>query len=533
MSSSRQQPHDYVIVGAGSAGCVLANRLSADASVRVLLLEAGPPDRKREIAIPAAFSTLMRSEVDWNVTTAPQDALGGREVYHPRGKTLGGSSSINAQIYQRGHPADFDGWAAAGARGWSHADVLPYFERAEHDDRAAAKGRGEGGPVRVSGLRSPNAMSHAFVAAAEEAGIPPNADFNGARLDGVGMPRVTQKRGRRWSAADAYLRPAVRRPNLAVVTGARARRVVLDGTRASGVEYLRDGAVETAPVTREVLLCGGAFHSPQLLMLSGIGPAGSLEAVGIAPRHDLPGVGQNLQDHPLVVAKWACRRPISMLTAASAGNLLRYVLFRTGPLTSCVAEALAFVRSRPDLPAPDIEIVFAPVFYDVASPPTVHAFSVGAVALQPKSVGFVALRSGDPLAAPVVQPAYLTDAGGEDLRVLSYGLRLAQRIVMASALADHRGEALVPSRPLDTDDEVSTFVRDRLETIYHPVGTCRMGEDTLAVVDPDLRVRGLDGLRVADASVMPRIVCGHPNAAVLMIAEKAADIIRGCSAAAP
>jgi choline dehydrogenase len=290
---------------------------------------------------------------------------------------------------------------------------------------------------------------------------------------------------------------------------------------------VRDSVPQMIRSDREVILSGGALNSPQVLMLSGIGDVDRLRAVGITATHDLPGVGQNLQGHPMIVLKYASRLPVSLLTAASFGNLLRYVFFRQGPLTSNVAEALAFVRSRPDLPAPDLELVCAPVFYDVMSPPTVHAFSIGAVALQPKSVGFVALRSGDPLAKPILQLAYLTDAEGEDLRVLVEGVRLARKIAMASALAPFRGESLVPGGPMDTDEHIRQFVREHVETIYHPVGTCRMGTDRTAVVDPELRVRGLDGLRVVDASVMPRIVRGHPNAAIIMIAERAVDLIRG------
>ena len=519
--------HDFIIVGAGSAGCVLAARLSEDPSNRVLLLEAGPPNTRREIAIPAAFPLLMRTEVDWNYASEPQESLGGRSVYHPRGKTLGGSSSLNAQIFQRGHPEDFNAWAARGNTGWDFASVLPYFKKLEHNERGPSEWHGTGGPVHVSDLRAPNRLTHAFIEAASGAGLAKNADFNGDTMDGVGLVQVTQKRGRRWSTADAYLSPARGRSNLTVLTGAHATRVLIEQGRAIGVEARHDGETKQFHADQEVILCGGAFNSPQLLMLSGVGDSEHLRNSGVEPVHELPGVGQNLQDHAMVGPRYACRRPITLLTATSFRNLLQYMLFRKGALTSNIAEAIGFVRTSPDLPAPDLEIIFAPVYYDVDNPPTVHGFTIGTVALQPKSVGAVTLRSADPFDKPHIQLNYLSDPEGEDLRVLCHGVRLAHDIASSPPLAEFRGDTLIPNGPLDTNEQIQRFVRGYVETVYHPVGTCRMGTDDEAVVDPELRVRGLDGLRVVDASVMPSIVRAHPNAAIIMIAEKAVDLIAG------
>jgi choline dehydrogenase len=526
--------HDYIIVGAGSAGCVLANRLSAAPGIRVLLLEAGPADRKAEIAVPAAFPTLFRTEVDWNYTTEPQHELGGRRIYWPRGKMLGGCSSINAQVYQRGHPADFDGWAAAGAAGWSFAEVRDYFKRSETCLRGPSPHRGSDGPLQVGDLRSPNLLTRAFVRAAQEAGIPLNEDCNGADPEGVDYAQVTQKGGRRWSCADAYLRPALRREGLTVVTEALVRRIVFEGKRAVGVEFEHGGQIRVERARREVVLCGGAVNSPQLLLLSGVGPAEELKEQRIAPVHDLPGVGRNLQDHPMTVLLFRARRPVTLAAAGSLWNRLRYLVLGRGPLTSNVAEALAFVRSRADLTAPDLELIFAPALYrnEGLEPPREHGFGIGVVALRPRSVGWIRLRSGDPRDPPLIQPNYLTDADGEDLRVMVHGLKLARRILLGKAFDAERAEEMDPGATCRSDADFEAFVRTRLQTVYHPVGTCKMGVDPLSVVDPELRVHGVEGLRVVDASVMPVIVRAHTNAATVMIAEKAADLMLGSGASA-
>ena len=482
---------DYVVVGAGSAGCVLAARLSEDPGTSVLLLEAGGEDRRREIRIPAAFSRLYRSEVDWGFSTAAQARLDDREIAFPRGKVIGGCSSINAQIALRGHRADYDGWGVAG---WSWPDVLPYFERSV-------------GPFAVEPQRDPSPLSRAFVAAAVECGIEGTADLNTPEPEGVALVAVNQRRGRRWSAADGYLRPARRRSNLQVLTRAHARRVLLDGDRAVGVELLRDGRTEVARARREVVLAAGAIGSPHLLLLSGIDP---------------PGVGENLQDHLVggVLATSTSTR--TLYSAESAGNVLRYLLLRRGMLSSNVAEAAALVRTDPALVAPDLELLFAPVLFvdEGLAPPPEHGLTIGTIVLQPESRGRVALRSDHPLQPPLIDPAYLS--ADEDARVLLDGVRLARRLFAAPALAPYVRTELLPGIEAQSDEELGEVMRAKAHTLYHPVGTCALG----TVVDAELRVRGLSGLRVADASVIPRIPRGHTNWPTVMVAEKAAELLR-------
>jgi choline dehydrogenase-like flavoprotein len=509
---------DYVVVGAGAAGCVLAHRLTEDASTRVLLLEAGGPDRRTEVRIPAAFTQLFKTACDWNYETVPQPALAGRRLYWPRGRMLGGSTSMNAQMYVRGHPADYDAWAAAGAKGWTYEDVRPYFRRAE-----------SAGTLSIEPPRDPNPTTLAFLDAAAACGLPRLSGDNDGSREGVGLTSVTQRRGRRWSAADAYLRPAIGRRNLTVLTGAQATRVVLEGARAVGVAFVRaDGTTGRVRARREVILAGGAINSPQLLLLSGVGPGAALQALGITVVQDLPGVGANLQDHLASAVVVGCRKPVSLVGARSLGSLARYLLLRRGLLTSNVGEACAFVRTRPELPAPDLELIFAPVpFVDHGLvPPAGHGITIGAIALQPRSVGTVSLASADPLAPPAIDPRYLSGAGGEDLSVLLHGLRLARRIFATEPLAAYAGDCIEPAAGVDSDAALAAFVSEQAETLYHPVGTCRMGQDATAVVDAELRVRGVAGLRVVDASVMPVIMRGHPMAATIMLAEKAADLVR-------
>jgi choline dehydrogenase-like flavoprotein len=521
---------DVVVVGAGSAGCTLAGRLSEDPSRRVLLLEAGGSDDALEVQIPAALHKNWRTRRDWNYTTEPQPGLGGRRLFWPRGKLLGGSSSINAMIYVRGGSCDYDEWAAlTGDPSWSYEHVLPLFRRMEDNARGADRFHGVGGPLRVEDPRSPHPWSRAAVQAAIAAGHPRNDDFNGASQEGAGLYQLTQRRGRRWSAADAYLRPALDRPGLTVRTGALATRVLVSGGRATGVEYRAGGRTRTAYATAEVVLAGGAVNSPQLLLLSGIGPGAHLRDVGVDVVHDLPGVGAGLQDHPLVPTVWHTRSGRSLFRAESPSGYAQWFAARRGPLTSNLAEAGLFTRSRPELPAPDLQFHFLPVKYwrQAEVDPDVDAFTAAAVLVRVHSRGTVRLRSADPTWAPAIDPGYLTDE--RDLDALVRGVEQAREIGATGPLAAVLGEEWSPGGAVHSPDGLRRAARATLESLYHPVSSCRMGADGDAVVDARLRVHGLAGLRVADASVMPTLVRGNTNAPTMMIAERAADLITGRS----
>ena len=526
----QSESYQFVIVGAGSAGCVLAARLTEDPSVRVLLLEAGGDDRVDEIQIPAAFSKQFRTRLDWGYSTQEQKYAQGRRLYWPRGKALGGSSSMNAMIYIRGARQDYDEWAAVtGDPSWSYDAVLPYFRRSEDNARGASHYHGVGGPLRVEEQRSPHPWTLSYLEAAAEAGLAPNPDFNGPEQEGSGLYQVTQKRGQRWSTASAFLRPALDRPNLTVRTHALSTRVLVEGgnpARASGVEYRWDGGMRRAHADAEVLLCGGAINSPQLLLLSGIGPASHLRGIGVDVVHDLPGVGQGLQDHPALPVIVTARGS-SLMDAEKPRHLAAYYLRRRGPLTSNIGEGGAFFRSRPGLPAADLQFHFAPVkfwaqaLYEIDE----QAMTLAVTLVRVASRGSVRLRSADPTWAPVLDGGYLEQE--EDLEAMVAGLRRAREVLGASALRGVTVDERLPGDGVRSDDELRDAVRGGIESLYHPVSSCRMGTDDLAVVDPRLRVHGVAGLRVVDASVMPTLVRGNTNAPTIMIAERAADLISG------
>jgi len=528
---------DYVIVGAGTAGCVLASRLSEDRNTRVAVIEAGPPDRHPFIHIPATVAAaISRPALNWRFMTVPQSHLAGRQIPIPRGHVVGGSGSINGMVYFRGHPTDFDGWAAAGNPGWSYREVLPYFLRSENnDDYPDSAYHGHGGPMNVPHIRRPNPMTPAFLEAMQGLGFKRTNDFNGPTSEGYGPRQGTILKGRRVSTATAYLWPASDRSNLAILPNTRALEILIDNRRAVGVSVLSAAGKRQLSARREVIVAAGAILSPQLLMLSGIGDQEQLRAAGITVKQHLPGVGANYHDHLAGAVLMEMRNSESYGISWRAAprdiaNLFEYALFRTGPLASNVFEATAFLRTLPELSRPDVQVVFQAARRNRGTFPFPlgHGFAISIVGLYPKSRGQVRLASSDPLAAPLVDPRLFSHP--DDVTMMLRGLKIGREVSRASSFARYRAVEVQPGPGVQGDAALVEYIRRTAITVHHPCGSCRMGADDKAVVDEKLRVRGVEALRIADASVFPHVVGGNSNAAVVMIAEKAADVIRGVPA---
>ena len=522
---------DFIVVGAGSAGCVLANRLSASGRHSVLLLEAGGEDDDLWIHIPLGYGKHFRNpRVNWLYQSEADEKTGSRRILQPRGKVLGGSSSINGLVYIRGQREDYDDWRDFGNAGWGYADVLPYFRKSEDNQRGANEYHGVGGPLSVSDTADSHPLCDAFFAAAGACGYPLNPDFNGARQEGFGYNQVTQRNGRRCSAAVGYLRPARGRANLSIATGAHATRILFSGRRATGIEYLRGGAKQSARARREVMLSAGAFNSPQLLQLSGLGPAAHLQALGIPVVADMPGVGANLQDHYNGRLVFEATRAFTLndVVGSPLKKLregLRYLFLRRGFLTLGASTATGFLAAEPGATRPDTQVGLV-LYSTEKSGDELHrfpGFTLLVRLLKPESRGTVLLKSADPLAAPAIRPNYLATPG--DCELLVAGMKIAQRLADAEPLRGYVARVHEPAQPLKNDDAWLQYLRERGGISYHPVGTCRMGNDAAAVVDPRLRVRGFEGLRVIDASIMPTLISGNTNAPTIMIGEKGADLV--------
>jgi choline dehydrogenase-like flavoprotein len=525
---------DFLVIGAGTAGCVLANRLTADPALRVALIEAGGPDRQLAIHVPAAVAAAIGNpELGWGYRSAPQRHLNGRELPLPRGRVLGGCSSINGMVYFRGHAQDFDDWERAGATGWSYADVLPYFRRSENNEALADSPlHGRGGPMNVIDIPRPNPLIARFLEATTYLGYGRNADFSSGDPEGFGPRQATIRAGRRESMVTAFVDPVRSRPNLSILTGALATRILMQGRRATGVEIERNGTRQILLARREVLLSAGTYASPQLLQLSGIGDGAALQALGIEVMHHLPGVGADLQDHPAAAIQMRTTDPTSYgfsLRALPRGlwNVLEYAVARKGPLASNVFEATGFVRTSPQLTRPDLQIVFMPAHRNANGHPIPqgHGYGIIAINVRPKSRGRVSLASADPHVKPVIDANYLADPA--DLQTLLAGLDLGRRLLAAPVFAPLSATEILPGPAVQSEADWAAYVRNTAVSVHHPTSTCRLGQDPLAVVDPQLQVHGMTGLRVVDASVMPMGVAGNCNAAIVMIAEKAADMILG------
>ncbi len=529
---------DYIVVGAGSAGCVLANRLTEDPSVRVLLLEAGPPDNNFWIPIPVGFNKLLNdTRYNWCFETEPEENVRGRKIPIPRGKTLGGSSSINGMLYVRGNPLDYDTWAQFGNRGWSYEDVLPYFRKSEHYEGPFDPTRARGGPLNVAPMLEHHEICDALIAAAAAEGWPTNPDYNNGHQEGFNYYQVTQKNGRRWSTARAFLDPARARPNLRIETDALATALILEGRRAVGVRYARAGQAQEARCRGEVLVAAGAVKSPHLLELSGIGQAGLLAALGLPVAHDLPGVGENYRDHFAPRMNWRVKLPITLNEQTRGLNFVKeiakYFLLHRGILTFTAGIAYGFVRTRPELAEPDVQYHFAHASYATAATRILDSapgMTLTTYQCRPESKGSIHAASPDPAAAPAIRPNFLAD--DLDRRTVVAGMKIGRRIIENAAMDRYRAFEMTPGEKVQTDAEWLEFARNNGQTTYHVVGTCKMGQDPMAVVDDSLRVHGMEGLRVIDASIMPTMVSGNTNAAVIMIAEKGADFVKAARRAA-
>ena len=524
---------DYVIVGAGTAGCVLAGRLAEDPATRICVLEAGGSDRTALISTPALVAAAIgTARLNWRFETVPQSHLKGRRIAQPRGKVVGGSGSINGMVYSRGNPRDYEDWAAAGATGWNYASVLPYFTRSENNqERPVSVYHGRGGPMNVQTPARPNRLNGAFIAATESLGFPRASDLTGPDSEGVGLRQGTIRGGKRETTAREFLRPALRRGNVTLCTEARAQKIIVESGRAVAVIYEQAGQRHEVRATREVILSAGSLQSPQLLLLSGIGPAAELQALGISPVHELRGVGRNFHDHLACPVLMRSQDSTSYGVSARAlprgvCNVLEYLLLRSGPLASNVFESVAFLKTAPGLDRPDVQFVFQPAARPRPSfpLPVGHGYAISPVSLYPKSRGRVSLSGPDANAAPLIDPALL--AVDEDIQPLVRAIRLARRILAAPNFARYRATEVAPGAGVQSEAEIADFIRSTAYTVHHQVGTCRMGSGIDAVVDPQLRAHGLLGLRVVDASVIPTIVGGNTNAVVVMIAERAADLIR-------
>ncbi|MBV6624950.1 MAG: choline dehydrogenase [Rivularia sp. (in: Bacteria)] len=519
--------YDYVIVGAGSAGCVLANRLTENPQIKVLLLEAGNPDKSHKIHIPVGYPDLFKTKYDWAFFTERQPCLNNRKLYFPRGKVLGGSSSINAMIYIRGNDSDYNSWHNLGNQGWSYQEVLAYFKKAENYSQGVSEYHNTKGYLHVTNLRDRNPLSEVFIKAATEFGLARNDDFNGKHQQGVGFYQVTQKNQQRHSAATAYLKPILSRKNLTIKTHSLVTSLLFEGKRVTGLIYQNKNHLEhRVKVSKEIILSAGAINSPQILMLSGIGCAKHLKSLNIPVLIDLPGVGQNLQDHLSISIAYKCTKPISLANVEKPYNILKYLLFKKGALTSNIAEAGGFLKTAENLSSVNLQLHFVPgclINHGFAKRKE-HGFTLCPTLLYPQSKGKITLRSNNPLEAPFIQPNYLSNQ--QDLKVLLAGVKISRQILQQPAFDKFRGEEIAPGFQIKSTEDICNFIRSAAESLYHPVGTCKMGNDFMSVVNSKLQVHQIKGLRIVDASIMPNIIGGNTNAPTIMIAEKAADMIK-------